>query len=101
MYDGTYQSAIARAKRILLRSGFTWSVTTGRYAPYGNAQKTTKGIRVTRVGCSSTIAVDARGYYTGFAHELAEGRELKKKAIETLRAEGMAFDDRGWLDCKY
>ena len=98
MYEGTYQAAIARAKRTLIKASFEWSVTRGRYHPFANTQTTTQGVRVTRVGCSSTIALHAWGY-TYEPREVSQA--LETKAIETLRAAGLPFDDRGYLECRY
>lgn len=99
-YPGEYKSAIAKAKKILVAAGFPWSVTTGRYQPYGNTQVTTRGIRVTRVGYSSTVALHSYGYTGSFSSALdGERRLIEALAIATLREAGMPFDDRGWLAC--
>lgn len=93
-YAGNYRSAIARAKRILLAAGFEWSVTTGRYTGWGDPpQKTTAGVRVQRIGCSTSIAVRVHGAARG------DNKPTEARAIEALRAGGLPFDDRGWLEC--
>jgi hypothetical protein len=98
LYAGEFKSAIARAKRALVAAGLPWSVTTGRYSPYFNEQKTTRGLRVTRLGCSDTVTVNVWGDYAiGAAGN--ERRDLLAKALEVLRAAGLPFDDRGWLEC--
>lgn len=98
-YAGEYRSAIARAKRILLAAGFQWSVTTGRYQPFANTQVTTRGVRVTRVGCSDTVALHIWGDTLTSDAARQRRREMMASALETLRAAGMPFDDRGWLEC--
>lgn len=95
-YPGEYRSAIARARRILLKAGFSWSQTKGRYSPYGGTQYTTKGLRVTRVGCSDAVALHVWG--DNYAKR-EERRELLAGALQVLREAGMPFDDRGWLEC--
>ena len=99
-YPGEFKSAIAKAKKILVAAGFPWSVTTGRYQPYFNEQVTTRGVRVSRVGCSESIALHVYGY----THDISEERKQERRmmealAIATLREAGMPFDDRGWLAC--
>lgn len=94
-YAGEYRSAIARAKRVLAKAGIPWSVTTGRYQPFFNPQKTTKGVRVTRIGVSETVHMSA----WGFTHSVEESRDLERRALEALRTAGLPFDDRGWLAC--
>lgn len=98
-YPGEYRSAIARAKRVLLAAGLPWSVTTGRYHPFANEQKTTNGVRVTRIGCSSTISLHVWGNHYSNPESRAADRALMQKALEVLRADGLPFDDRGWLEC--
>lgn len=98
-YEGTYQSAIARAKKVLTAAGFPWSVTTGRYHPFASTKRSTDGVKVSRVGCSETIALHVRverwAHVADFSgHHLIEGL-----AIATLREAGLPFDDRGWLAC--
>lgn len=97
-YSGTHRSAIARAKRILTGAGMRWSRTTGRYSPFGGTQKTTHGVRVTRIGCSACIALHV---YDG--GDVLWGREARReihaRALEILREGGLPFDDRGWLEC--
>lgn len=97
-YAGDYKSAIARAKRVLLKAGFAWSHTTGHYTPFDNTQKTTDGVKVTRIGVSETIALHVQSKrFTDAARDAA--RDLAQRALEALRAAGMPFDDRGWLAC--
>lgn len=96
-YLGEYRSAIARAKRALVAAGLPWSKTTGRYSPYFSQQRTTFGLRVTRIGCSDTIALNAYGDRR--ISMLAAQQELQAKGLEVLRAAGLPFDDRGWLVC--
>lgn len=99
-YAGTIKSAIARAKRILVGEGFPWSVTTGRYSPYFNEQKTTDGVKVTRVGYSDTIALSVRVQRIGYSDEArAQVRLIEGLAIGALREGGLPVDDRGWLIC--
>ncbi len=95
-YQGDYKSAIARAKRILLAAGFPWSKTTGRYSPFADTKRTSHGVRVTRVGCSTTIALHA---YLGRYAERGHTKLIEACAIATLREGGLPFDDRGFLDC--
>lgn len=99
-YAGQYRSAIARAKRILLAAGFEWSRTIGRYSPFANTQRTTPGVTITRVGCSDTVAIHS--HVDGWEHSEAArvaAREMTQRAIAVLRAAGLPFDDRGWLEC--
>lgn len=91
-----WKSGIAKAKRILVNAGFPWSVTTGRYSPFGGTQKTTPGIRVTRIGCSESISVSAWGMTR---RNRDASNWMEALAIATLRQAGMPFDDRGWLAC--
>lgn len=98
-YAGEFKSAINRAKKVLVAAGFPWSVTSGRYQPFFNEQKTSDGVRVTRVGCSETIAIHIHdGNKMGEAAR-ADRRLMEALAIATLREAGMPFDDRGWLAC--
>lgn len=94
-YAGEYRSGIARAKKILLAAGFPWSKTTGRYAFFDSTQRTADGVRVTRVGCSNTIATYVINKYGSWD----ESRLIEMLAIATLREAGLPFDDRGWLEC--
>jgi hypothetical protein len=99
-YAGEYKSAITRAKRVLVAAGFPWSKTTGRYSAFGSKQRTTAGVRVTRIGCSDTVALhvyDDHATYSDAAR--AKRRDLETRALATLRAGGLPFDDRGWLEC--
>lgn len=96
LYAGEYQSAIARAKKVLLAAGFAWSTSTGRYHPFANTKVTTPGVRVTRIGCSDAVAVHA--YASGYG-ERESRRWTEALAIATLRDAGLPFDDRGWLEC--
>lgn len=96
-YAGAYQSAIARAKKILIAAGFPWSVTSGRYSPFFNEQTTSAGVRVTRMGCSETITIHVHDPITPAVRE--DRRLINALAIATLRDAGMPFDDRGWLAC--
>lgn len=102
-YAGDYRSGIARAKRILLAAGFAWSKTTGRYEPFRSTKVTTKGVKVTRLGCSSTIVLHVHDGRDGYSYNneavRAERRDMERRAIDALRAGGLPFDDRGWLDC--
>jgi hypothetical protein len=94
VYAGNYRSAIARAKRILLAAGFDWSVTTGRYRAFGGpSQRTSAGVRVQRIGCSDSIAVHVYGAPRG------DNRPTEERAVAALRAGGLPFDARGWLEC--
>lgn len=98
-YAGEFQSAINRAKKTLINAGFSWSVTSGRYQPFFNEQTTSNGIRVTRIGCSETIAIHIHdGNKMG---EAARDNRcmMEALAIACLRDAGMPFDDRGWLAC--
>ncbi len=98
-YAGEYTSAIARAKRVLLAAGFAWSRSTGQYHPFADTKITTAGVRVTRIGCSDTIAIHVYDSNSmGEAARLAR-RELNARALAALRAAGLPFDDRGWLEC--
>lgn len=100
-YPGTYQAAIARAKRVLIAAGFPWSKTSGRYSPFTNEQVTTLGMRVTRIGCSTSVSVSVHGWSRlPFTSELKERMHFMQKwAVITLREAGLPFDDRGWLEC--
>ena len=97
-YVGHFRSAIARAKRALLKAGIPWSVTTGRYTPFDSQQVTTYGVRVWRVGCSTNISASVHG---GSHKPREEIHALAAKARDVLRAAGLPFDDRGWLHCTY
>lgn len=99
-YSGNFKSGIVRAKKALIAAGFPWSVTTGRYHPFANEQRTTSGVRVTRLGCSGTITISV---YDGnrMGSEARDTRRwVEALAIATLREAGMPFDDRGWLECE-
>lgn len=91
-YAGNYKSGIVRAKKILITAGFPWSKTTGRYHPFANTQTTSNGVRVTRVGCSGTIALHVRA--------IVDAKLIETLAIVALRDAGLNFDERGWLDCE-
>ena len=95
-YQGEYRSAIAKAKRILLAAGFTLSKTTGRYHPFARTQKTTHGVKVTRIGCSETISMYM---HMGEHYDRDVMRSETALALKALRDGGMPFDDRGWLAC--
>lgn len=100
-YAGLFRSGIVRAKKVLIAAGFPWSTTTGRYHPFANEQRTTNGVKVTRVGCSGTIAIHVHSH--AWTHGNTGAREdicwIQALAIATLREAGMPFDDRGWLEC--
>ncbi len=98
-YRGDYRSAIARSKKALIAAGFPWSVTTGRYTPYNNQQKTSHGVRVTRIGCSSTVAIHV--YDGNSISEPARERRrwIEALAIQTMCEAGLPVDHRGWIDC--
>jgi len=99
-YAGEFQSAIARAKRVLLAAGFAWSKTTGRYSAFGGTQKTTHGVRVTRLGCSDTVVLHVYDSKYLSSDEARTRRiDLETRAIAALRAAGLPFDSRGWLEC--
>ncbi len=98
-YEGEYQSAIARAKRILLAAGFPWAVKRGRYTPFFNQQTVSRGVKVTRIGVSETIALHASGYWSAATGDRDTSRWVHALAVATLREAGMPFDDRGWLAC--
>lgn len=94
-YDGDHKSAIARAKRALLRAGIAWSRITGRYSPYGGNQTVTPGVKVTRVGYSRAVALQVVGL-----DGRVERQELEQRALAVLRADGLEFDARGFLYCR-
>lgn len=96
-YKGEFNSAIARAKKILLAAGFPWSKTIGRYSAFSDTRYTTVGVKVARIGCSETIAIHTHASRYGFDREGT--RLIQACAIATLREAGMPFDDRGWLAC--
>lgn len=98
-YTGDYRSAIARAKKVLVAAGFPWSVKKGRYTPYFNQQTVSKGVKVTRIGCSESIAIHVSGYWTASEGDRSTNRWIEALAIATLREAGLPFDDRGWLAC--
>lgn len=99
-YKGEVKSAIARAKRVLLAAGFPWSKTTGRYHPFASTQKTTHGVKVTRVGCSNEVALHVRWRdYESGTEARSERHLIEALAVATLREAGLPFDDRGWLKC--
>lgn len=95
-YPGEYRSGIARAKKILLKAGFEWSRTTGHYSPFASTQHISDGVKVTRVGVSGSITIHVHMRHW----KREEAFALKRRAIEALRAGGLPFDDRGWLECK-
>lgn len=100
-YAGQFRSGIIRAKKILLAAGFPWSVTTGRYYPYGNEQRTSAGVRVQRIGCSSTISVNVYDGVRHYGPSASEDRRwMLALAVQALRDAGLPFDDRGWLECE-
>lgn len=102
-YNGSYKSALVRARRVLGKAGFPLSRTTGRYTPYNNEQVTTDGVSVTRLGLSSTITLHVTTWASRHIETAAQREERKlvlALAIQTLREAGLAFDERGWLDCK-
>lgn len=92
-YMGSYQSALARSRRILKAAGFPIRKVTGRYHPFvQGTQKITHGVNVFRIGCSDTIAIITYGAEW-------EGAEAQAKIVEALRGGGMPFDDKGNLYC--
>ena len=88
-YKGDYKSAIARAKRILLAAGFVWSKTTGRYPN----SKTSNGVCVVRIGHGLRLV-----FVFPIIQVPGETRAATTRATEALRAGGLPFDDRGWLE---
>lgn len=98
-YDGSCQACIARCKKVLKAAGFAWGTIKGRYSPFDNQQRVTKGIRAHRVGCSNNVAVGAIGYTHSDGYE--EARMMETLAIVTLRDAGLPIDDRGWIVCAY
>jgi hypothetical protein len=100
IYPGSYKSAIARAKKVLLAAGFPWSVIKGRYSPYYNTQTVTSGIVVKRVGFSKKISVHFRDSRAAYSESVfQEGLLIKALAIATLREAGLPFQDNGFLEC--
>lgn len=95
-FQGEVASALARCRRTLKAAGFELSQKIGRYHPFESTQTLTHGVRVTRVGCSSTIAL--HGHLGRYAKS-EDIRALEARALEALRAAGLPFDDRGWLEC--
>ncbi len=98
-YAGEFQSAIARAKKVLLAAGFQWSVSGGRYQPYGSTKITSYGVRVTRVGCSDSITLHVYDSNSTSDQARDARRNLRASALDALRAAGLPFDDRGFLEC--
>lgn len=95
-YAGEYRSAIARAKRVLVKAGFAWSRILGRYPN----QKVIPGVVVHRVGVSDTVMLHIRDVDHAYtAEKRAARRELELRALKTLREAGLPFDDRGMLEC--
>ena len=99
-YKGTYRSAINRCKKVLTAAGFPWSVTTGRYSPYNNQQKTSFGVRVQRVGCSNTVSLHV---YDDLMLDNEEKRNTRRLilalATQTLREAGIPIQDNTFIDC--
>jgi hypothetical protein len=95
-YEKEASSAMARAKRVLKKAEFTLSRVTGRYHPFNNQQRVSHGVRVSVVGCSDTIALT---FHMPFFNS-AELAEYKARVLACLRANGLPFDDRCWLNCK-
>lgn len=83
-YAGTCRSAIARAKRILVKAGIDWS--SSGYTP---------GVGVVRMGVCSKVLLHA---HTGYL-SAQERQDLQNRALATLRAAGMQFDDQYMLSC--
>lgn len=95
-YPGQVSSALRRARKILADAGLPKGGTVGRYHPIGGHDKVLTGVKVSRVGCSASIALSWYG-------PLPEGETYKSvnaKAVEALRAGGMPFEDNGWLTCE-
>jgi hypothetical protein len=106
LYRGSYKSALVRCRRALKAAGLQLSKKHGRYQPFCNTQTYTSGVNVCRVGVSSTIAVtviltDSKGTPRHDSQEREERREMERRAIEVLRADGMPVDDRGWIECQW
>lgn len=101
VYQGSYKSLIARAKKVLTSAGIPWSRTTGRYHPFASTKRSTKGVRVVRIGASTTVMLVAGGFNWSRLDERREETALKARALEALRAAGLAFDGRGWLEARF
>ena len=102
MYRGHLKSALARVRRELKKLDLPLGKVEGRYSPYGNEQKITAGLKAHQVGCSRTISV----YFLHMHwHETDQQRDARKQvlrsAIEALRAVGLPFDDKGYMDCEF
>lgn len=95
-YWGEVPSALARCRKLLKAAGIPLYKIEGRYQYFGPAQKRTPGVQVHRVGCSSTIALHS---WLGAHAKRDETRALEQRALAVLRAGGMQFDERGWLEC--
>lgn len=105
LYQGSYTSAIARARRIILAAGMSWAKKHGRYEPFCNHQTWTPGVRVTRIGVSDAVSLSvvlrASGQEYGGDAERRERLEIEARALAILREAGLPFDHRGWLECAW
>lgn len=101
-YHGNWKSAARRARRVLKAAGVPLYRVVGRYSPYGGAQKVEPGANVSRLGCSDAISLHARSSASSYySATIAQAdRELFARALAALRADGLAFDDRGFLECE-
>jgi hypothetical protein len=98
-YPGSYQSALARSRRVLKVAGVPLAKKHGRYSPFGQTQTWEPGVRLSRVGLSSCISLTSvLSTYSSSTDE--ERRALERRALELLRADGLPFDHRGWLECE-
>lgn len=103
IYKGEVRSALRRCRKVLRSAGIALSKTSGRYEPFCNKQIITRGIVITRIGVSATIAVSARLGRPRFGGnaELRETRQMESEALTALRAAGLPFDERGWMECEH
>ena len=98
VYPGYVKSALARARKVLKAEGLPLFKSYGRYQPFCNPQRFDWGVKVTRVGCSKTIALHVR---MGERSISSDDRPVFERALVALRKAGLPFDDRGWLGCSY
>lgn len=98
-YPHTVRSALRRVRRLLIAHGYQLGRTVGRYHPIGGHDDVIPGPNVSRVGCSRKVSLhyfDPKGS-RGFTRRA----EWLPGVLEALRADGLPFDDVGWMTCDW
>ena len=94
--DMAVASALAKIRKAFKEAGWPMGKVLGRYYAFGPSQTVIRGISVSRVGCSETIALHWKTPDHNESH-----KEHERKAIEFLRALGFPVQDNGFIDCRY